>query len=125
MKIAHDADCKVCAQLHQSDSNLPALFKYIPGVLLKKITPDQLREKLNACLLYTSQLTDSGDGVDGSSAAASDDAFLNSSLGCVQSILDAELLVLHLDLSSSADLDDSHAASQLCQTLLQLSLIHI
>ena len=48
VKIAHDADCKVCAQLHQSDSNLLALFKYIPGVLLKKITPDQLREKLNA-----------------------------------------------------------------------------
>ena len=48
VKIAHDADCKVCAQLHQSDSNLLAMFKYIPGVLLKKITPDQLREKLNA-----------------------------------------------------------------------------
>ena len=42
------------------------------------------------------QLTDSRDGVDGSSAAASNDAFLNSSLGCVQSILDAELLVLQL-----------------------------
>ena len=48
VKIAHDADCKVCAQLHQSDSNLLAMFKYIPGLLLKKITPDQLREKLNA-----------------------------------------------------------------------------
>ena len=47
VKIAHDADCKVCAQLHQSDSNLLAMFKYIPGLLLKKITPDQLREKLN------------------------------------------------------------------------------
>ena len=39
VKIAHDADCKVCAQLHQSDSNLLAMFKYIPGLLLKKITP--------------------------------------------------------------------------------------
>ena len=29
-------DCKVCAQLHQSDSNLLAMFKYIPGLLLKK-----------------------------------------------------------------------------------------
>ena len=48
VKIAHDADCKVCAQLHQSDSNLLAMFKCIPGLLLKKITPDQLREKLNA-----------------------------------------------------------------------------
>ena len=46
-KIAHDADCKICAQLHQTDSNILAMFKYIPGVLLKKITPDQLREKLN------------------------------------------------------------------------------
>ena len=48
VKIAHDADCKVCAQLHQSDSNMMAMLKYIPGLLLKKITPDQLREKLNA-----------------------------------------------------------------------------
>ena len=39
VKIAHDADCKVCAQLHQSDSNLLAMFKYIPGLLLKKIHP--------------------------------------------------------------------------------------
>ena len=47
VEIAHSADCKVCAQLHQSDSNMMAMFKYIPGVLMKKITPDQLREKLN------------------------------------------------------------------------------
>ena len=47
IEIAHSADCKVCAQLHQSDSNMMAMFKYIPGVLMKKITPDQLREKLN------------------------------------------------------------------------------
>ena len=47
VKIAHDADCKVCAQLHQTDSNLLAIFKYIPAVLLKKMTPDQLRAKLN------------------------------------------------------------------------------
>lgn len=47
VKIAHDADCKICAQLHQSDSNILAMIKYIPGVLMKKITPDQLREKLN------------------------------------------------------------------------------
>ena len=46
-KIAHDADCKICAQLHQTDSNMMAMLKYIPGVLMKKMTPDQLREKLN------------------------------------------------------------------------------
>ena len=39
VEIAHDADCKVCAQLHQSDSNLLAMFKYIPGLLLKKKSP--------------------------------------------------------------------------------------
>ena len=27
VKIAHDADCKVCAQLHQSDSNLDAMIE--------------------------------------------------------------------------------------------------
>ena len=46
-KIDHDADCKICAQLHQTDSNMMAMLKYIPGVLMKKMTPDQLREKLN------------------------------------------------------------------------------
>ncbi len=66
------------------------------------------------------QLTDSGDGVDGSGTAAGHDAFLNSSLGCVQSVLDAELLILHLNFGSSTDLDDSHTAGQLGQTLLQL-----
>ena len=48
VEIAHKADCKVCAQLHQSDSNMLAILKYIPAVLAKKVTPDQLREKLNA-----------------------------------------------------------------------------
>ena len=48
VEIAHKADCKVCAQLHQSDSNMLAMLKYIPAVLVKKLTPDQLREKLNA-----------------------------------------------------------------------------
>ena len=48
VEIAHKADCKVCAQLHQSDSNMLAMLKYIPAVLTKKLTPDQLREKLNA-----------------------------------------------------------------------------
>ena len=45
VEIAHKADCKVCAQLHQSDSNMLAMLKYIPAVLAKKLTPDQLREK--------------------------------------------------------------------------------
>lgn len=47
-EAVHQYDCKLCAQLHQSDSNLKAMVKYIPGVLSKKITPQQLRPLLNA-----------------------------------------------------------------------------
>ena len=47
VEIAHKADCKVCAQLHQTDSNMAAMLKYVPGVLTKKITMQQLRTLLN------------------------------------------------------------------------------
>ena len=60
-----------------------------------------------------------------SSAAASNNTFLNSSLGCVQSILDAQLLVLHLNFGSSTDLDAGHTAGQLGQTLLQLLAVEV
>ena len=39
--------------------------------------------------------------------------------------LDAELLILHLHFGSSADLDNSHTAGQLSQTLLQLLTVEI
>lgn len=47
-RIVHEQDCKICAQLHQSDSNFRAMIKYIPGVLTKHILPDDLRRLLNA-----------------------------------------------------------------------------
>lgn len=34
-EIAHAADCKLCAQLHQSDSDLLAMFKYLPALLMQ------------------------------------------------------------------------------------------
>lgn len=43
----HQEGCKLCAQLHQSDSNLKAMVKYIPGVLTKRISMEQLRPLLN------------------------------------------------------------------------------
>ena len=46
-QIAHRYDCRICAQLHQSDSNLKGMLKYIPGVLTKKISSDELRVLLN------------------------------------------------------------------------------
>jgi hypothetical protein len=38
----------------------------------------------------------------------------------VQRVLDAGLLLLHLDLGGGADLDDGHAAGELGQALLEL-----
>lgn len=43
----HRENCLVCAQLHQSDSNMGAMVKYIPGLLRGKISPQQLRGLLN------------------------------------------------------------------------------
>lgn len=45
--IAHKYDCKICAQLHKSDSNIKAMIKYIPGVLTKRISMEKLRGLLN------------------------------------------------------------------------------
>ena len=46
-RIVHGEGCLLCAQLHQSDSNLKAMLKYVPGVLGKKISMEQLRPLLN------------------------------------------------------------------------------
>ena len=43
----HAEGCLVCAQLHQSDSNVKAMLKYVPGMLAKKISPADLRTRLN------------------------------------------------------------------------------
>lgn len=43
----HRENCRVCAQLHQSDSNWKAMVKYLPGVLRRKISMEQLRPLLN------------------------------------------------------------------------------
>ena len=43
----HSHGCMICAQLHQSDSDLMAILKCVPGVLTKRLSPDDLRERLN------------------------------------------------------------------------------
>lgn len=48
VELAHDQDCKICAQLHQSDSNFKSMIKYIPGIMSKKISMEELRPILNA-----------------------------------------------------------------------------
>ena len=47
-EIVHSYNCRICAQLHQSDSNMLAMLKYVPGVLTKKISMQELRPLLNA-----------------------------------------------------------------------------
>ena len=46
--LAHRHNCLICAQLHQSDTNIRGMLKYIPGILTKRITPQELRPLLNA-----------------------------------------------------------------------------
>ena len=71
------------------------------------------------------EFLDSGHSVDESGAAACYDAFLNGCLGSCESVLDAELLLLHLDLGSSADLDNGYAACQLGKPLLELLAVEV
>ena len=43
----HPYGCKLCAQLHQSDSDLKRMVKFIPGVLTGRISKAELRPLLN------------------------------------------------------------------------------
>lgn len=45
--VVHPYGCKLCAQLHQSDSNIKAMMKYVPGVLAGRISKEDLRPLLN------------------------------------------------------------------------------
>lgn len=46
-KAVHAKGAVICAQLHVSDSDIKGMIKYIPGVLTKKISMEQLRILLN------------------------------------------------------------------------------
>src|SRR6185437_1547706 len=63
------------------------------------------------------------DGANQGYAAARDNAFLDCSAGCVESVFNASLLLLQLGLSGCANLDDGNATDQLGQPLLQLFLV--
>src|SRR3954451_7467788 len=58
-------------------------------------------------------------------AAARHDALLEGGAGGLQRVLDAVLLLLHLGLGGSADLDDRNAAGQLREALLELLAIEV
>lgn len=44
----HSEGCKICAQLHQSDSDFKGMVRYLPGVLTGRISKEELRRLLNA-----------------------------------------------------------------------------
>lgn len=48
VETVHGEGCKICAQLHQSDSDLKGMLRYIPGVLTGRISQAELRPLLNA-----------------------------------------------------------------------------
>ena len=47
-EIAHSCDCRLCAQLHQNDTVMTGMGKYIPKLLTGKLTQADLRELMNA-----------------------------------------------------------------------------
>lgn len=46
-ELVHKYDCKVCAQLHQNDSQFKGMFRYIPKMITGKITAMDLRRIVN------------------------------------------------------------------------------
>src|SRR5207248_8368975 len=65
------------------------------------------------------------DSVQERDAAARHDALLEGGAGGLERVLDAVLLLLHLGLGGSADLDDRDAARQLREALLELLTIEV
>lgn len=43
----HQEGCLLCAQLHQSDTNLKGMLKDVPGMLTGRISRDELRTRMN------------------------------------------------------------------------------
>ena len=64
-------------------------------------------------------------GIEQRRAAARNNAFFHRSAGGVQGIINAVLAFLHFDFGAATNLQNSHTASQLGQTLLQLLTVII
>src|SRR6185503_11533016 len=71
-----------------------------------------------AAVILERQLVERGDRADERNTATGDDALFDGRASCVHRILDARLLLLHLDLGRRADADDRDAADELGQALL-------
>src|SRR5205807_10348917 len=93
--------------------------------------PDRLLQRPNddrrTCALVALEGVelDRGDGVQKRDTPAGDDALLEGGASRLERVFDAVLLLLHLGLGRSADLDDRNAAGELRQPLLQLLAVEV
>src|SRR4029077_13443061 len=78
-----------------------------------------------AAVVIERQLVERRDRAAQRDAATGDDALFHGRASRVHRVLDARLLLLHLDLGRRADADDRDAADELGQTLLELLAIVI
>src|SRR6185503_14243202 len=76
-----------------------------------------------AAVVIERQLVERRDAANERNTAAGDNALFDSRAGRVHRVLDARLLLLHLDLGRRADADHRDAADQLREALLQLLAI--
>src|SRR5215208_6624675 len=83
---------------------------------------DDVDTRLNV-IVVVRELADRGFGTKQSDAAARHDAFFHGRSRRMHRIVDAVLLLLHLDLGRTADADHRDAARELGQTLLKLLLV--
>ena len=81
------------------------------------------------CLLVTlkglKDLFNCADNVNECCAAACNDTLFNCRLSSIESILDTELLLLHLNLGSRTNLDNGNTACKLCKALGKLFLVKL
>src|SRR5690606_30044296 len=99
-----------------------ALEASVDGDLLERSRRSSAHDGSTCSLVaFEFQLLERGRScLDERDAATGDDALLDGRLGVADSVLDAVLALLELDLGGRADLDDGDATGQLRQALLQL-----
>ena len=90
----------------------------LPQRRLKRLADDV--DAAGLVVVLALQAFESLGRVEQRNAAARNDAFLDRCAGRVESVVDAILALLHLDLGRAADLDHRNAAGELRQPLLQL-----
>ena len=80
--IAHEYDCKLCAQLHQNDTVMTGMFRYLPQMLSGKVTREDLKE------LMIGQTGDYISGLPGEKVKEITDSFGTAALKAVEAGFD-------------------------------------